>query len=448
MTRCAMRADVTARRFLWRSVPLAFGLALAAALLLGGQALAAPSTQSTTVTQQSAAVTPAPGTYDHAVQALAGQGIVNVAGDPTFAPSALVTRAEMAVYLARALKLAQPQYGDFLDLDLRDWGYGSMTAVHRAGVMDGTSLLVFTPDRAVTRQEAMALVVAALRRVVDKQGAEDGASLAPDAVADWLVGFRDRKLISPQYAAGVAAAYRAGLFDMPADGWLLPAMVLTQQELALMLERAFVEKVLPKPVAPPAIAAVTAYPKLSRGSSGGLVKALESRLAALGYPCGSVDGKYDSRTKDAVMAFEKYYRLKRNGVVTDPVWQHFFTASAPTPVLNKSGRRVEVDLSRQILMMIVDNKVVMTIHVSTGKHGTPTGTWHIRTLSKGWRMCSLGPIFSPCYFMARNAIHGYPSVPTYPASHGCVRTPIWVQNSLVSQLRMGIPVDVFYNRAK
>ena len=132
------------------------------------------------------------------------------------------------------------------------------------------------------------------------------------------------------------------------------------------------------------------------------------------------------------MAFEKYERLKRTGVVDGQVWQRLLAAKAPTPVLNKSGRRIEVDLTRQILMMIVDNKVIMTIHVSTGKLGTPTGTWHIRTKSKGWRMCSLGPIYSPCYFMARNAIHGYPSVPTYPASHGCVRTPIWVQDSLVS----------------
>ena len=156
---------------------------------------------------------------------------------------------------------------------------------------------------------------------------------------------------------------------------------------------------------------------------------LESRLAALHYPCGTVDGKYDYRTKDAVMAFQKYERFKRTGVVDGAVWQHLLVAQAPTPVLVKSGRRVEVDLTRQVLMMIVDNQVIMTIHVSTGKFGTPTGTWHIRTLSKGWRMCSLGPIYSPCYFMARNAIHGYPSVPTYPASHGCVRTPIWVQNS-------------------
>ena len=28
------------------------------------------------------------------------------------------------------------------------------------------------------------------------------------------------------------------------------------------------------------------------------------------------------------------------------------------------------------------------------------------------------------------AIHGYPSVPAYPASHGCVRIPMWIAPSL------------------
>ncbi len=148
------------------------------------------------------------------------------------------------------------------------------------------------------------------------------------------------------------------------------------------------------------------------------------------------------------MAFQKYERLKRTGVVVDQVWQRLLVARAPEPVHMKSGRRVEVDLTRQVLMMIVDNKVIMTIHVSTGKYGTPTGEWRIRTRTKGWRPTSLGPVWSPCYFMARNAIHGYASVPTYPASHNCVRTPIWVQNSLVDQIELGIVVDVFYNKAK
>ena len=139
---------------------------------------------------------------------------------------------------------------------------------------------------------------------------------------------------------------------------------------------------------------------------------LQKRLNALNYPCGVPDGKYSNHTRDAVYAFEKYERLKRTGYVDQVVWDALFAASAPVPVYQGDyGRRVEVDLTRQIMMLIRDNKVVMTIHVSTGRFGTPTGHWRTRTLSHGWRPTSLGPIYSPSYFMPKNAIHGYPSVP-------------------------------------
>jgi N-acetylmuramoyl-L-alanine amidase len=430
-----------ARRFVRRFMSFAFGMVLAAGLFAGAHAQA-----TTAPTTPSVASKPA-GEYEAAVQALALGEIVSRPGDPSLVPADAVSRAEMAVYLARALKLADCAYSDFVDVERGDWGFGAIGALHRAKVIDGTSPLTFSPDRAVSRQEAAALLVAALDYSVRKQGARVGDSLTPYRIKDWLAGFKDRGLISPQYATSVAIAYRVGLFDAPAGGWLFPSLGLTQRELALVLERAFLKPVATSTAYPKAVEAVDAYSKLSRGSTGPLVLMLESKLAALHYPCGPVDGTYDYRTKDAVMAFQKYERLKRTGVVDGQVWARLLAAQAPTPVLRKTGRRVEVDLTRQVLMMINDNKVIMTIHVSTGKYGTPTGEWRIRTRTKGWRPTSLGPVWSPCYFMARNAIHGYPSVPTYPASHNCVRTPIWVQNSLVDQIELGIPVDVFYNRA-
>jgi hypothetical protein len=231
--------------------------------------------------------------------------------------------------------------------------------------------------------------------------------------------------------------------------WLLPSLSLTHGELAPILHRAFVEPLTSRVVSASAVDPVDSYPNLARGSKGPLVLMLETRLTALHYPCGPVDGKYDSRTRDAVLAFQKYERLKRTGKVGAQFWQHFLVAQAPKPVKQGSGEdRLEADLTRQILMMIRDEQVVMVLHVSTGKYGTPTGGWHLRSKNRGWVTCSLGPIYSPCYFMPKNAIHGYPSVPTYPASHGCIRTPIWLQDILFRYLSIGMPVDVFYNRAK
>jgi N-acetylmuramoyl-L-alanine amidase len=420
-------------------VSAAFGLALAAFLLAGTPAQAA--------TQASLAFEPQGG-YEQTVQALALREITNGVADPAFLPTDLVTRAQMAVYLARALQLPECRYGDFVDVDRGDWGFSETTAVHRARLMDGTSMLTFSPNQPVSRQQAAALMVAALRYSVNELGAEIPDPLTPYRANDWLAGVKDRALIGTEYASSVAIAYRLGLFDVSADGWLLPMSNLTHEELAAMLQRTFLQRISPKTAYPVAVEATTGYPNLARSSKGPFVLILETRLAALNYPCGPVDGTYDARTRDAVYAFEKYERMKRTGKVTADVWQRLFASQGPQPVLNKPGRRIEVDLTRQVLMMIVDNKVIMTIHVSTGKTGTPTGTWHIRTRAKGWRPTSLGPIWSPCYFMARNAIHGYPSVPLYPASHGCVRTPIWVQNSLVDQIVMDMPVDVFYNKAR
>jgi peptidoglycan hydrolase-like protein with peptidoglycan-binding domain len=384
--------------------------------------------------------------YQESVVALALRGFTNRHDDPYFAPSDLATRAQLAVYLARALRLPDSRYGDFVDAQRADWGFGEIAAVHRAGIMDGTSPLTFSPNAPVSREQAAALLVSALRYSVERHSADVGDSLTPYQVGDWLAGFRDRDFISPQHVSSVAIAYRLGLFDIPAEGWLLPRVALTHQELVSMLQRTFVRPVAKRLSLPVPVDPISEYPDLKKGSEGPLVMLLESRLAAMNYPCGSVDGKYDYRTKDAVLAFEKYERMKRNGIVTGDVWERLLTASVPQPVFDKPGRRIEVDLTRQVLMMIVDNQVIMTIHVSTGKYGTPTGEWRIRTRIKGWRPTSLGPVWSPSYFMARNAIHGYPSVPTYPASHGCVRTPIWVQNSLIDQIELGIAVDVFYNK--
>jgi hypothetical protein len=427
-----------------RLLAVGIGVLVAVALFAGAQAQAETAT-----TVPSLAIEPEAG-YQDAVLQLGSMGIIGGAEDPSFAGSAVVTRSQMAVYLARALQLPDGQALSLGDVGSAYWGYSEIGAVYDAGLMQGTSPIKFSPNATVSRQEAMALILAALRYSTQGQEAARAYSLTPDQVDSRLAGFQDRNFIDLRYRGSVAAAYSLGLFDSPADGWLLPKLGMTNQELVGMLERAFAKPLTAKntiAVAVDTVNAVDAYPKLSKGSAGTLVLALQHRLNALHYPCGEPDGKYSNQTRDAVYAFEKYERLKRTGYVDQGVWDALFAASAPVPVYQGDfGRRVEVDLTRQIMMLVDDNKVVMTIHVSTGKFGTPTGDWRILSRDYGWVVCSLGPIYSPCYFMPHNAIHGYPSVPTYPASHNCVRTPIWIQDRIVDQLQMGELVHVFYNK--
>jgi len=451
----------SARRFVRRALVL--GTLLCVALVISSGARAQAETGKTTAaeapddTQASLALVPEAG-YEEAVMQMAMRAISNRAGDPYFAPSDTVTREQLAVYLARALWLPDVPALDFADVAAADWGYKDIGAIAGAGIMPGTSPTKFSPDAAVSRQEAAALIVETLRYLAEQKGTDLAAalvvtrtsdSLVATQASDWLAGFQDRDFIAPQYYAAVSVAYRLGLFDEPVDGWLLPKLTITHQELLGMLDRALAKPVVSKTDMPASVPAVTGYPKLSKGAKGSLVELLQQRLNVMTYYCGDPDGSFSSQTRDAVYAFQKYQRLKRTGVIDANVWDTFWAASAPVPVYTGDyGRRVEVDLTRQVMMLIRDNRVVMSVHVSTGKYGTPTGDWRVRTRSHGWRPTSLGPIYSPSYFMARNAIHGYPSVPLYPASHGCVRTPIWIQDEVVDELEMGELVHVFYNKVE
>ena len=56
---------------------------------------------------------------------------------------------------------------------------------------------------------------------------------------------------------------------------------------------------------------------------------------------------------------------------------------------------------------------------------------------------ALGMYYS-LYFLRGFAIHGYASVPPYPASHGCVRTPLWFARGFYDRwARLGTAVYVF-----
>ena len=53
-------------------------------------------------------------------------------------------------------------------------------------------------------------------------------------------------------------------------------------------------------------------------------------------------------------------------------------------------------------------------------------------------------LWYPMYFLRGFAIHGYPSVPAYPASHGCVRVPMWIAPQLYSSMGYGQTIYVYW----
>jgi lipoprotein-anchoring transpeptidase ErfK/SrfK len=57
-----------------------------------------------------------------------------------------------------------------------------------------------------------------------------------------------------------------------------------------------------------------------------------------------------------------------------------------------------------------------------------------------------GVMYYPSYVVSKTAIHGYKSVPTYPASHGCIRVPMWMAKDLWYDTPTGMTIDVYYNK--
>jgi peptidoglycan hydrolase-like protein with peptidoglycan-binding domain len=175
------------------------------------------------------------------------------------------------------------------------------------------------------------------------------------------------------------------------------------------------------------------------------IKWVEQRLADLSYRPGAIDGVFDVKTRGAVIAFQKWEGLTRDGKITAAVWSRLQTASRPQPSrTGGSNPWIEVNKSKQVLLYCQDGEVFWTIPVSTGNPSvgieTPAGTHKVLR-----KTTEYSPRYLPLYISnGYLAIHGYPNVPTYPASHGCIRTQKWDQDSLWPLIAVGTYVYIYY----
>ena len=164
------------------------------------------------------------------------------------------------------------------------------------------------------------------------------------------------------------------------------------------------------------------YPRLDVGSTGPSVLALNEALRRLHIALGAVDSSFGLDTRDAVVAFQKLHGLPRTGSVDARFWRVIATAS--TPRARYPGDHIEVSKPLQVLYVVRSGRVILISHVSTGATGnTPVGRWHVYGKVPGWLPDGM---FDSSFFLSGFAIHGYPTVPFYPGSHGCVRVPVWL----------------------
>ena len=186
----------------------------------------------------------------------------------------------------------------------------------------------------------------------------------------------------------------------------------------------------------------TPLPRLTVGSRGRYVKLLEKRLDQLGYLILGVDRRYDHRTSDAVIAFNKVQRRSRVGSVDESTWRALATPKRPRPKYRKPRFHVEVDQTKQVAYFFERKRPTMIVHVSTGAGGaTHDGIYTFFREISGY---SGGRLYYPTYFDGLRAIHGWPEVPTYPASHGCVRVPMWAAKWIHDRLDLGDRIYVYH----
>ncbi len=186
------------------------------------------------------------------------------------------------------------------------------------------------------------------------------------------------------------------------------------------------------------------------------VVAVQKRLTVLKYYVDAIDGKPGLATRSAIMAFQKVQGLPVTGTVGKADYAALDKPKSPVLKATAPADRVEVDLTKQVLYVVTHGTITRVMPVSSGngkkylqKNGkkatalTPVGWYKVERRIEGVREADLGTLYDPQYFYRGWAIHGSNSVPSYPASHGCVRVTRADAKYLLKAISVGISVYVY-----
>jgi hypothetical protein len=185
------------------------------------------------------------------------------------------------------------------------------------------------------------------------------------------------------------------------------------------------------------------------------LKQAERRLSEMGYKAGRADGVIDETTRKALVLFQKWEGRKITGQLTRSDFNAIMDAEAPQPK-DPGYAHVEVDIDRQMLLLTdSEGTIVRMLPVSTGSNKrynekgirglayTPRGRFRVYAKIAGWRKSPLGLLYYPNYFSDGLAIHGNPSVPRSPQSHGCIRIPMSAAADMSKRLPVGTIVLIY-----
>ena len=196
-----------------------------------------------------------------------------------------------------------------------------------------------------------------------------------------------------------------------------------------------------------------AAPKLYASLPPVQVREAERRLSELGYWTGPVDGRFDAASRAALISFQKWEGRPITGRLTIPEIEALRGSSMPTP-RDGDYEHAEVDIDRQVLLIVDDKGRVRVLPVSTGTDKefvwdgetsiayTPRGRFVVYDKTVGWEDNLLG-MYYPNYISGGIAIHGSYSVPVGPGSHGCIRIPVFAAREVSKLLKLGTIVLVY-----
>ena len=185
------------------------------------------------------------------------------------------------------------------------------------------------------------------------------------------------------------------------------------------------------------------YPDLDPGDRGRTVR-IFNRLLAREHYHTSLGRTYGGATERAVVAFRKVNGMPRTYDADRGIFRRLAAGRGSFRLAHpRAGRHVEVDISRQVMVLAARGGARHIFHVSTGAPSTPSDPGRFRFYRRQPGLNSLGMYYS-VYYNGGEATHGYHSVPSYAASHGCIRNPIPDSRFIYRWARLGMRIYVYY----
>jgi hypothetical protein len=206
---------------------------------------------------------------------------------------------------------------------------------------------------------------------------------------------------------------------------------------------------------------------LSEGATGDVVAQYQQRMADLKFDPGAIDGNFGPEMTYAVQALQKLKGVPITGALTETERGLLEQFTYPTPHHpDAEPNRTEVDVTGQVITLYENYqpRLITTTSTASGESycfntpkdnptqricevaTTPSGRYTYYFFYDGWHEGVLGELYNPFYFNKGIAVHGYESVPIYPASHGCARIPMHIAEYFHTLVNQGDPVYVIGGR--